>query len=55
MGKNKALASIILLGWGGAVKIEPISDFSQRNWGFHTVGGGVDPRELGFFPGLYNF
>ena len=31
---------------GSAVELEPISDSSQWNWGFHTVGGGVDPREL---------
>ena len=41
----------LLLGWGAAVELEPISDSSRWNWGFHTVGGGVDPRELGFlFP-----
>ena len=48
-------ASIILLEWGGAVQLEPISDFSQGNWGFHTVRGGDDPRKLGFIPGLSNF
>ena len=36
--------SVILLGWGGAVELEPISDFSQRNWGFHTVRGGDDQK-----------
>ena len=41
-------ASIILLGFGGAVELEPISDFSQRRWSFHTVRGGDDPRERGF-------
>ena len=30
--------------------LEPISDSSQWNWGFHTVGGDVDPRDLGFLP-----
>ena len=35
---------IILLGWGGAMEREPISDFSQRTWGFHTAKGGDDPR-----------
>ena len=30
--------------------LEPISDFSQRDWGFHTVRGGVDPTELDFLP-----
>ena len=43
-------ASIILLGWGGAVELEPISDFGQRSWGFHTVRGGDDRREIGFIP-----
>ena len=43
-------SAILLLGWGAAVELEPINDSSQWNWGFHTVGGGVDPRELGFLP-----
>ena len=43
--------SIVLLqGWGAAVELEPISNSSQWNWGFHTVGSGVDPRHLGFLP-----
>ena len=41
---------ILLLAWGPAVELEPIIDCSQWNWGFHTVGGSVDPRELGFHP-----
>ena len=41
-------ATIILLRWGGAVELEPISALSQRSWGFHTVRGGDDLRELGF-------
>ena len=32
------------------MELQPISDFSQRSWGFHTVRGGDDPRELGFIP-----
>ena len=36
--------------WGGAVELEPISDFSQRDWGFDTVRGGVGPKEVGFLP-----
>ena len=32
------------------MELEPISDSSQWNWDIHTVGGGVDPRELGFLP-----
>ena len=28
------------------------SAISQRDWGFHTVQGGVDPRKLGFLPRL---
>ena len=42
--------SIILLGWGGAVELEPISDFSQRSRGLHIVGGGDDRIEVGFIP-----
>ena len=38
------------LGWGTAVELELISDSRQWNSGFHTVGGGVDPRALGFLP-----
>ena len=30
------------------MELEPISDLSQRNWGFHTVRGGDDPRKVGF-------
>ena len=41
---------ILLLRVGAAVELEPISDSSQWSWGFHTVGGGVDMKELGFFP-----
>ena len=41
---------ILLLRWEVAVELESISDSSQWNWGFHTVVGGVDPRELGFLP-----
>ena len=41
---------IILLGWGGAVELEPISNFGQRGRGFHTVRGGDDRREIGFIP-----
>ena len=39
------------------MELEPqsISDSSQWNWGFHTVGGGVDPRELGFLPRVVLF
>ena len=36
--------------WGAAVELEPISDSSQWNWGFHTMAGGVDPTELAFLP-----
>ena len=25
------------------------------DWGFHTVGGDVDPRELGFLPPFVSF
>ena len=32
------------------MELEPISDFRQWNWDFHTVADGVDPRELGFIP-----
>ena len=32
------------------MRLEPISDFSQRKRGFHTVRSGDDPRELGFIP-----
>ena len=37
------------------MELELISDFSQWNWGFRTVGGGVDPRELGFLPPFFYF
>ena len=37
------------------MELEPISDSSQWNWGFHTFGGGVDPRELGFLPPFVQF
>ena len=32
------------------MELEPISDFGQLSWGFHTVRGGDDPREVGFIP-----
>ena len=32
------------------MELEPISYFSQRSWGFHTVRGGDDLKELGFIP-----
>ena len=31
------------------------SAISQRDWGFLTVQGGVDPRKLGLLPGLMEF
>ena len=37
------------------MELESISDSSQWNWGFHTVGGDIDPRELGFLPRLSYF
>ena len=30
------------------MELQLINDSSQWNWGLHIVGGGVDPRELGF-------
>ena len=40
---------------GDTVELEPISDFSGRSWGFHSVRGGDDPRENSvLFPGLSN-
>ena len=38
------------LGWGAAVELELISNSIEWNWGLHTVGGGVGPREPGFLP-----
>ena len=40
---------------GAAVELEPIRDSGQWNWGFHTMGSGVDPRELGFLPPFVYF
>ena len=37
------------------MEVEPISDSSQWNWGVHTVGGDVDPGELGFLPPFVYF
>ena len=37
------------------MELEPISDSSQWKWCFHNVGGGVDPRELGFLPPFVKF
>ena len=30
------------------MELEPISDYSQRSRGFHTVWGGDDRKEIGF-------
>ena len=32
------------------MELEPISDYSRRSRGFHTVRGGDDRRETGFVP-----
>ena len=37
------------------MELESINDSSQWCWGFHTVGGGFDPRELGFLPPFVYF
>ena len=37
------------------MELKPISDFSQRSWGFHTVKGSDDPGELGLIPPFVGF